>query len=348
MKDLPDLIAAKAITARRHPTEPLTIFNYTKRTQFEKNWNDTTMTCRGLIRHDDGRIVARPYRKFFNVGERADEPFPASFEIYDKLDGSLGITYREPSTGRIAIATRGSFESYQAARATKMWREKYDHVMVPDGETWLFEIIFRENVDGPVLRYDFDDLVLHGCVDIATGADLALPSSWPGPRVESFPPMTLDDLRRERDKLAEGYVLIETPRPVDRPARRLKVKLGEYMRIASLVSGATPHAVWECLRNGDDVKALLHGLPDEFYRDAEDIALALSAQVTTICADARERFARVLADTPDGDRKARALRIQQEPEIFRSYLYALLSGKPAEPIAWKNVEPVGGEVVDHG
>lgn len=74
-------------------------------------WNHATLTCRGLIADSEGTILARPSTKFFNleqVEQLPDEPF----EVYEKLDGSLGILYwldDEPY-----ISTRGSFESPQS------------------------------------------------------------------------------------------------------------------------------------------------------------------------------------------------------------------------------------------
>lgn len=50
--------------------------------------------CRGLKFGEDGRIIARPFQKFFNVGERA-ETFPEKLDfsqphiVMDKLDGSM-------------------------------------------------------------------------------------------------------------------------------------------------------------------------------------------------------------------------------------------------------------------
>ena len=72
-----------------------------------------TLACRGLIVDErDGGVVARPYRKFFNHDQPDAPPLDvtAPVTVTDKLDGSLGILYREPS-GAVAVATRGSFAS---------------------------------------------------------------------------------------------------------------------------------------------------------------------------------------------------------------------------------------------
>lgn len=344
-----EMIQLKYLTARRHPTEPLTIYNYTSKTQIEHAWNEHTKECRGLIVHDDGRVMARPYRKFFNIGEPGAE-MPASFVVYDKLDGSLGISYRRPSDGKICIASRGSFDSDQARHASALWDFRYAHVEIPEGQTWLFEIIYPEN--RIVLGYNgLDDLVLHGVVDIATGVDLPLPSSgeWPGPFVTSFPAAPIEEITSLRTgALIEGYVLREDPLPVDRPARRVKVKIDEYVRIHKLIDGITPRRIHEILKNGDDLVAHLDGMPDEFHREAMVTAELLRTRHAALVSAASAAWDSVLEEVGiAANRKEKALAVQARDQALQPLLFAFLSGKSPESIAWKHVEPppmgTGGE-----
>src|SRR5215469_13860409 len=109
------------VSKRQHPEFPYWVYNYTQKTTNERHWNPVTEQCRGLILDHQGKIIARPFCKFFTVHEWTevfgrdipDEPFTVS----DKLDGSLGISYIGPD-GKAYIATRGSFESEQAIRGT--------------------------------------------------------------------------------------------------------------------------------------------------------------------------------------------------------------------------------------
>ncbi|MDO8483882.1 MAG: RNA ligase [Candidatus Limnocylindrales bacterium] len=170
------------VSVRLHPTAPLRIFNYTAKCQYNRAWDDVTRQCRGLIVNDGNVVVARPWPKFYNYGEHvptswSGEARPAEraegggdalphldldalVEVTDKLDGSLGILY--PSApGRWEIATRGSFESEQALRATKIWRDHYGFIMIDPSWTWLFEIVYPEN--RIVVDYaGMDDLVFLG------------------------------------------------------------------------------------------------------------------------------------------------------------------------------------------
>ena len=111
------------IRQAKHPELPLVSECYTKKTMFERAWTNETRICRGLIWNtESGDVIARPFAKFFNYGEpSAPELKPTTRVLaFDKLDGSLGIAYRTPSG--IAVATKNSFLSPQAAHATEILR----------------------------------------------------------------------------------------------------------------------------------------------------------------------------------------------------------------------------------
>ena len=77
-----------------HPTLDLTIWNYSPRVQYERLWDEITIQCRGLVTNTKGEIVARPFKKFFNYEEHKPEDLPnENFEVYEKMDGSLGILF---------------------------------------------------------------------------------------------------------------------------------------------------------------------------------------------------------------------------------------------------------------
>ena len=151
----------------------LRIFNYSKVCQFDRKWDDVTIQCRGLIMRGD-EIVARPFRKFFNLGEVEEtkiENLPAEMpQVTEKFDGSLGILYFQPD-GRPAIATRGSFTSDQALRATEMLRNMppfWNNIDL--NLTYLFEILYPEN--RVVVNYgNREELVLIGLVNRTTGEE---------------------------------------------------------------------------------------------------------------------------------------------------------------------------------
>ena len=164
----------KNLTCRTSKSGKLTIYNYSKECQHKGEWNETTLNCRGLVLDENDNIIARPLPKFFNDFEleKMGINFPKEeFDVYEKMDGSLGILYKED--GIYKIATRGSFDSEQAIEGTKILHEKYSNIKFKDGITYLFEILYPENrivVDYGNTR----DLVLLAMIDTKTGNDIPL------------------------------------------------------------------------------------------------------------------------------------------------------------------------------
>lgn len=196
---------------QRHPELPLTIWNYSEKVQYEGLFNEITLQTRGLVTDENGNIVARPFKKFFNMEENKHTP-TEEFDVYEKMDGSLGIlfyyekelSYKErykiwfssnyetgfeynedvipdfdnpyyeptPKTkGEWVMATRGSFTSEQAVKGLEIL-QNYDYQKLHKGYTYLFEIIYKEN--RIVVKYDYEDLILLGMIDTKTGYEVDL------------------------------------------------------------------------------------------------------------------------------------------------------------------------------
>jgi RNA ligase len=162
---LNDLVEAGMINEIPHPTTNLVMYNYSKECQTVACWNDTTKKCRGLIVDIFGDIVARPMAKFFNYEEYMQSetldmiPTNESFEVYEKLDGSLGILYWIGD--KPFITTKGSFVSEQGAHATHLLHTTYKDVWnrLDRSLTYMFEIIYPD--DPHIVRYDgLDDIFL--------------------------------------------------------------------------------------------------------------------------------------------------------------------------------------------
>lgn len=60
-----------------HPSHPLGILNYADKASWEGVWNNSTLTCRGLI-YDmtNYDVLARPFAKFFNYEQHGPEWVP--------------------------------------------------------------------------------------------------------------------------------------------------------------------------------------------------------------------------------------------------------------------------------
>ena len=315
-----------------HPSKPYAILNYTEKAQYEGEWNECTLNCRGLIfNHLTMEVVAHPFKKFFNYGDTMAQISLGSVRVTDKLDGSLIILYDGD-----CCATRGSFESDQAIHATEVFRRKYANVAFPQGYTMLFEIIYPEN--RIVLDYgDMDDLVLLGSVCIAdgltTGPHYLFPS-WTGPCAEEFDYNSLEDaLNAPMRKNAEGFVVhfLNTD-------ERIKIKQADYVALHKIISGLNERVVWEHISNGNELEMLLDGLPDEFHVWVREVAGRLKATVEASAREVESAYSAILATLPEDYTQKDFAMIAKE-HTRKSELFARHVGKSYWDKLWKDIYP---------
>lgn len=334
------------VTKRPHPSLPLFIYNYSPDVQYSNRWDEVTLNCRGLILTNSGAIVARPWKKFFNLGQvNLPIQFDDPVEVMDKADGSLGILY--PGRHGYAIATRGSFCSDQAVHATDVWKERYYYLKPDPGYTFLFEIIYPEN--RIVLDYKgIDDLVLLGAVEIATGyyvsptvaqymfTDGGARSYWGGPTIDVFPYKSISEALAHMGRAgAEGYVI---------RSHNFMVKLKEpdYVELHRLVTNITPKTVWEQLRAGKSVKQICSVLPDEFHNYAESIAKPMVDKYNKRAAEIFDGYFEIVGKmTKQGvtkvNRKAYATEIKKYAD--KQYYFLLLDDRGIADLLWKELRP---------
>jgi RNA ligase len=320
---LDSMVAEGWLRSQRHPEADLWIYNYTEKTQFENHWTPETLACRGLILGPDGGIVARPFPKFFNYGDPQVGPIPkGGYRITEKIDGSLGIMYR--LGGEARLATRGSFTSEQALEGTAMLAD-YDYFAYA-GSTPLFEIVYPQNrivVDYGNRR----ELVLLAVLDNATGMEAEM--QWRGPTVDRHDYLEIADLPKQSRANHEGYV-VTFPTGL-----RFKVKHAEYVRLHRIITGVNARTIWDALRSGDEVDALLDGVPDEIH----DWISAVRRELNARFFDEDSHCRAVFGDRPvDADRKALATYFQSS-EANPAVLFRMLDGKPYDDLIWKAIKP---------
>lgn len=340
---LDEAVAAGLVRTQTHPELPLVIYNYTERCAYEGAWTEVTLACRGLIADArTGEIVARPYRKFFNHGQSGAPAFALDepVEVTDKADGSLGIVY--PTPGGLAVATRGSFASDQAVRATALLRGRYPGWTPPTDHTVLFEIIYPEN--RIVVDYGgMEDLVLLGAVHTGTGTTLPPRQiGWPGPQVETFAYATFGAALAAPARPGREGLVVHAPAT----GERVKIKYEDYLRLHRIVTGLTARVVWEALITGSTVAEICEPLPDEFHTWTRGVADRLAAEVETAIEEVERVFTEIVASLPEGHtRKEFALMAAQHE--LRGLLFARLDGKDLRPALWQSVKPEAGET-PHG
>lgn len=247
----------------------LEIYKYSDVCTWEKRWNVFTLMARGLIlAPEEKQVVATPFPKFFNYGELTTELPDEPFETFEKMDGSLGIIYYWKNKWHVATCL--SFHSEQA-----QWAEKWLHdninlgaVLVP-GATYLVEIIYSSN--RIVVPYDFEGLVMLG-IYTSYGEEMSYDSIIPLEKHTNFRVASrhsyesIDDILKICKTLSssqEGFVVRF------KNGYRIKIKGDEYVRIHKLISRCTPLAVWEAIRECDDLDVLKQELPEEFGKDLD-------------------------------------------------------------------------------
>lgn len=347
------------VRVRRHPSEPLAIANYTSRAAFERVWNQVTTLCRGLIWDTEtGEVVARPFAKFFDLHETSQRPPARPPVTTEKLDGSLGVLYRR--RGRWSVATRGSFDSEQAAWANSHLERYYSNLEVPDGVTPLVEILYPEN--RIVVDHGRKDLVLIAAIQIETGADVPLWEIdwWPGPQALQFVVDSAHSayLLATSDSFAEQEGLVLTWFRPDRASFRVKVKHPRYVELHRIVTGLTQRDLWRIIVIGDWLEmegavevARVLGISRQSAETTpglDDLLPILPPDlrdaVGMVVAGLRDRYTALLtaveelwSDRPVGERREFATWAATTP--YRNLMFARLDHKPWALKSWSYLEP---------
>lgn len=246
----------------KHDFVDLYILNYSKMCTIDQMWNDVTEKCRGLIVDAVGNIRSFPFRKFYNYEEIQDKSIIPNlpFKAYEKMDGSLGISYWIGNT--MFLATRGSFNSNQAQIGTAILHARGWDVLnqLDKNLTYLFEIITQE--DPKVVNYgELEEIILLAVIDTNTGKELNIDDFdhlfRPVPEYRD-----VKEWRNLRDRIdganREGFVI-----KFDN-GFRLKLKYQEYFELHHLLYGLTDNAIFEMLRNDqlDDLQVIIDRLPE--------------------------------------------------------------------------------------
>jgi RNA ligase len=286
--------------------------------------------CRGLVTDDKGNIIARPFRKFFNMEEKRHTP-THDFNVYEKMDGSLGIFFYY--NGEPVFATRGSFTSDQAIKGKEILNKYNWKYGTYEGYTYLFEIIYPEN--RIVVNYNgLEELVVLGVIETATGKEcdynemtnegFVLVKKYDGIKDYSMlKPMIGND--------AEGYIVRFSN------GDRMKIKGEEYLRLHRIMTNVSTTAIWEILSSGGSMTDLLKDVPDEFYDKVTEVVKDLSIRYDNIQKDYMSYFLDITNKVSTEDRKAFA----DEAKRYNhpSLLFGILDGKDISTGVWRIVKP---------
>ena len=305
----------------------LLLFNYGR--VGDKDWSFFERVSRGLIiNRKTGEIVARPFDKFFNWGEGDRTTNAKIVSVTEKMDGSLGILYRDNG---YKIATRGSFDGEQALWATE-FLNKYYKLDIPNNWTILFEIIYPENK--VVVDYgEQEELYLLAIRDRFTGEYLSsniienVFDCWEFPATRCYNFSSIDNIIAQTkviDLNQEGWVV------EFEDGQRFKFKGEEYKRLHKLITGLSFKWALENYHNGTIEKARTV-IPEEFHEDLDRWVEEIEDKIYEI--ENRVNDAFYLA--PKTTRKEFALWVMENHKDLAPYLFAKIDNRDIEPLILK-------------
>lgn len=339
-------VADRRLSGQRHPEYPYIIYKYSQQTTYTKDWDEITLSSRGLVVNEEtGEIVARCFPKFFNYSEDMNTPedLDGPFLVAEKMDGSLGLLFQNPE-GEYEITTAGGFQSEQAAHATKLYQEKYAGQWSPDSDlTYHFEIIYDRN--RIVVNYKGeDDIYLLGAVNKHTGVSVPLTeiTEWHGKKAATYDNFkNLNDVANAPDPGIEheGYVVHFT-----KTDKRVKIKFDEYLKVHRIATGLNKRRIHELMSSGstkslDEFKV---NAPEEFKDYIETMQKEVQTEYDNKVSSITSYYGNLVKTLPqDVDQKTFAIKVQTEvPKEFISHMFTLrATGQVNATNVWKTTEP---------
>ena len=262
------------------------------------------------------------------------------FEVFEKLDGSLGILFNY--RGEWLLATKGSFTSDQALKGMEMLR-KYEYERLDPGYTYLFEIIYDEN--RIVCQYEYEDLVLLSVIDNEDGSEVPIhhgETLISANRIRNLCNNLgfrlvqkydgVNDYKELKSLIAndrEGYVIRF------KSGFRMKIKGEEYMRLHRILTGFSNVDIWEYLKDGKDFNEFLDRVPDEFDSWVRETVRDLVVRYENIERDYKSIFGEIF--DPNGSKREFAEKAK--PYRHSSLLFSMHDGKDYSKYIWKIIRP---------
>lgn len=333
MEDLQKELDANNVSSRAS-SFGVTILSYTNQAMWGRHWNDVTLNCRGLIYNTDTLdIIASPFKKFFNYGEPSvypDSLFQGPMEVSKKLDGWLGIIYRDPQ-GTIRVSTRGNTESDVSVIATDMLSE-YTYTL-PADTTFLVEIIHP--MTAIICDYHGEkSLNLIGVIHNSTGEETKLTDPivndyWNGPITDILSISNIKEvLEYNIPSNEEGFVVHYTD-----TGGRLKFKGEQYKTLARMHTHCSPRMLWFAFKDTHNFnrEELFNSYDDN--RDFVKKSLGpLLDKFDSLCV----HYSHAVKDYSTINKETAQILIKQYGKEANKYINTIKNGP--ENVAWKEVK----------
>jgi len=319
-----------------HPTKDLTIWNYSRQTQWEDHWDEITLMCRGLVTNSKGDIVSRCFKKFFNWEQLLNVNYPIpneTFDLFEKMDGQLGLLFWYEDEW--IFASRGSFTSMYAERAKQLLKA-YEYEKLAKDCTYIFEIIFKEG--RIVCKYDYEGLVLLGCIEIISGRERPVHNVGFEDLgfivVKKYDGMNdFESLKAGISADAEGYVIRF------KSGFRMKIKGEEYCRLHSIITKISSRDIWTYLKDGLPMDELLEHVPDEFDTWVHEQIDTMTKLYKMIEDRVKYTYKTEIESQGYKNRKDVALKILTYDKSLRGIFFNMYDGRDYSQLIWAKIYP---------
>lgn len=332
----------------------LGILHYRDDVVFGKgHWTAFSKACRGVIvDFKTKKIIAKPFKKFFNVGE-SHAPSMRELEgkmkkgatVMEKLDGSMILTPYDEVTNSFFASTKGSIDSEQGIWATSRIPESIKDKKLLQKYTLMWEMISKEyQIVIPYDKKGYEEgLYLLG-VRENTSEKLFSPTEVQAFAKEyklktfktyEFPSIqSILDNSKELPFSEEGYVIRFHDEEL-----MVKVKSSEYLRVHRFVSNLSSKNILDILIAGqeNEIYDNLFLVPEEYRDDVEKQMKDFQREALDFRKNCYTHFATCMgAIRPDDmkvenwKRKAFAGEVLKVPQEYRGFLFKMYENKDPE------------------
>ena len=358
-----------------HPKFQLTIWNYSRVCQYDRLWDDITLNCRGLVLDNEGNIIAKPFPKFFNMEELSDSEIPKeAFEVFEKMDGSLGIFFYYEKELTLEERYNKWFNNNYETGMERFFDPNhlpdfdnpyYEPTPTTKGEWYMatrgsftseqaikgMEIAKKYNYDRicvPGFTYLFEIIYPENRIVVDYGKDERLVLlSIVNPEGNEIPYEDIEmdgwDIVNRYDGVNDytklkGMISNDAEGYVIRfkNGMRMKIKGDEYVRLHRILTNFSTTDIWELLRTDGNMDEFLDRVPDEFDNWVRMTVLELKAGFENIKFRSSIDFEYYKGES-NGDKKEFALAIKDNE--YRSILFSMWDGKSYDDIIWKIIKP---------
>jgi RNA ligase len=336
-KIINEYIEKRLLIIQKHPTKNLWILNYSRSCAYDNAWDLITLSCRGMIVNENGDIISRCMKKFHNWEQLINTNYSIPnepFEITEKMDGQLGLLFFYDNEW--IFASRGSFTSIYAEKG-KQLLEKYDYKKLTHDNTYIFEIIFKEG--RIVCKYDYEDLILIGCINIPFGFEINIHDEWFKNRAGFKVVKKYDGindfkvLKQMVANNAEGYVVRF------RSGLRVKIKGEEYCRLHAIVTKLSNRDIWRHLKDGIPIENLLQNVPDEFDNWAKEQINMFQDTFRIINVNCQMKYDNEIKPLENTSRKEVAMKILTFDKSLHPIFFHMYDRKEYSHLIWDKIYP---------